>query len=341
MELNPLPTKSVQFSGLFDLQVNGFAGVDFNDPRLTEDTALRAIDALRATGVTRFLPTLISSSFEDFARCAKFWAELKHPAVAGIHMEGPYISAEDGPRGAHEREHIMKASLDDFQRRQGAACGQIRLVTLAPEIPGAIALTEYLVENEIVVSIGHTNASPQQIRDIIKAGATLSTHLGNGCASALPRHPNLIWEQLAADELFASFIVDGHHLSPATVKAMILAKRPDRSILVTDAMAAAGCAPGEYELAGQRVVLSKEGRVAPPGKPWLAGSALSLERAIGNTVKYTRLPLEQVLPMASAQAAACVGLETFGSVTADWDAKECRLTNLKISEPSNGQEKVL
>src|SRR5579859_1127029 len=144
----------VQFAGLFDLQVNGFAGVDFNDLRLTQDVALQAIDALRTTGVTRFLPTLISSSFESFAQCAKFWASMKHHAIAGLHMEGPYICPEDGPRGAHRREYIIAASINDFQKRQEAAYGQIRLVTLAPEVPGATALTEYLVQNQVVVAIG-------------------------------------------------------------------------------------------------------------------------------------------------------------------------------------------
>lgn len=322
----------IEFPGLFDLQVNGFGGVDFNNPLTTTEDVLRAIQAMRATGVTRFLPTLITSSFERFAKCAKTLTQTRHPAIVGIHMEGPYISPDDGARGAHPRGQVVAASIDDFARRQDAADGKIKLVTLAPEVSGAIRLIEHLVASGIRVAIGHTTASPEQIREAVKAGATLSTHLGNGCANPLPRHPNLIWEQLAADELFASLIVDGHHLPPATVKAMVRAKTLRRILLVTDAVAAAGCVPGNYELNGEPVVLSADGRVSQPGKPWLAGSALTLDRAVANTAKFTGLPIEEILPLASSQSAEYLGVQTCGRVTADWSADEFRLTNLKVAD---------
>jgi N-acetylglucosamine-6-phosphate deacetylase len=320
----------IEFPGLFDLQVNGFAGVDFTSPSVTPDDVRGAIEKMRLTGVTRCLPTLVTSTYERFAACAKTVNQTKHPAIAGIHMEGPYISPEDGPRGAHPRQHVVAASLDDFLRRQEAADGHIKLVTLAPEVPGAMELIEHLAGSGIRAAIGHTAASPEQIRAAVNAGATLSTHLGNGCATQLPRHPNFIWEQLAADELFASFIVDGHHLPPATVKAMVRAKTPQRTLLVTDAVAAAGCAPGNYELNGMRVILSEDGRVFQPGAPWLAGSAITLDRAVANTVKFTALTLEEVLPMASSQPAKYVGSEPSGRVTAEWNAVECRLSHLKV-----------
>jgi N-acetylglucosamine-6-phosphate deacetylase len=320
----------IEFPGLFDLQVNGFGGVDFTNPSVTPEEVWGAIEKMRLTGVTRCLPTLVTSSFERFAKCAKTLNLTQHPAIAGIHMEGPYISPEDGPRGAHPRQHVAVASVDDFLRRQEAAAGRIKLVTLAPEVPGAIELIEHLAGSGIRAAIGHTGASPEQIRAAVKAGATLSTHLGNGCAIQLPRHPNFIWEQLAADELFASVIVDGHHLPPATVKTMIRAKTPQRAFLVTDAVAAAGCVPGVYELNGQQVVLSADGRVAQPGAPWLAGSAITLDRAVANTVKFTGLTLEEVLPMASTQPANYVGDHAAGRVRAEWDAADCRLSNLKV-----------
>lgn len=322
----------IEFPGFFDLQVNGFGGVDFNHPRITQEEVHRAIMALRETGVTRLLPTLITSSFERFAKCARTLTQTLHPAIAGLHMEGPYIAPEDGPRGAHSRDYVLPASLDDFARRQEAAGGQIRLVTLAPEVAGAIRLIEHLAASGIRVAIGHTAASPAQIRDAVQAGATLSTHLGNGCASTLPRHPNLIWEQLASDGLHASLILDGHHLPPATVKTMIRAKTPGRVLLVTDAVSAAGCVPGAYELNGEQVILSEDGRVSQPGQPWLAGSALTLDCAVGNAVKFTGLPLEDVLPMASSQPARYIGLPTTGRATADWDAKECRMLNVRVIE---------
>lgn len=321
----------IEFPGFFDLQVNGFAGVDFNSPYMMPDDLLRAIKAIEATGVTRFLPTLITSSFEKFAACAKIVVQTKHPSIAGIHMEGPYISAEDGARGAHPLAHVARASVDDFARRQEAAGGMIRLVTIAPEVEGAIRLIEHLAPTDIRVAIGHTAASGEKIRDAISAGATMSTHLGNGCASTLPRHPNLLWEQLAADSLSASFIVDGHHLPAATVKAMFRAKTLARTLLVTDAIAAAGCPPGQYELNGELVVLSEDGRVSPPGKPWLAGSAITMDRAVSNTVKFTGLAIEEILPLASSRPAAYLGLETLGRVTATWDAENFHLSNIRIS----------
>src|SRR6187399_906961 len=155
----------IELPGLFDLQVNGFAGVDFNNPATTSDDVLRAIDRIRATGVTQFLPTLITSSFERFAQCAQTLRRTNHPAVAGLHMEGPYIAADDGPRGAHSRECIASASIDDFARRQDAAGGRIRLVTLAPEVPGTLALIEHLVSEGVRVGIGHTAATPERIRE--------------------------------------------------------------------------------------------------------------------------------------------------------------------------------
>lgn len=314
----------IEFPGFFDLQVNGFAGVDFNVP-CTPEQLQYAIEAQRKTGVTQFLPTLITSSFDNFASCARALVNFASDAMPGIHMEGPYISPEDGPRGAHPRAHVIAASIEDFKRRHDAASGKIVLVTLAPEVPNAIALIEYLVAANIKVAIGHTAATPEQIRAAIKAGATLSTHLGNGCANLLPRHPNFLWEQLATDELWASFIVDGHHLPATTVKAMMRAKTLERTILVTDAIAAAGCAPGVFELGGVTVELSADGRVAEPGKPWLAGSSLTMECAVANTVKFTGLPIDDVLPMASTRPANYLGLEPSGKVIADWDEVNCSL----------------
>jgi N-acetylglucosamine-6-phosphate deacetylase len=309
----------IESPGFFDIQVNGFGGIDFNAADLTVDRVHEAIERMRATGVTRCLPTLITSSFDRFARCARVLARANIEAIAGLHMEGPYLSSEDGPRGAHPREHVTAATVDDFNRRLDAAEGRIVLLTLAPEVAGAVALIELAVMAGVRVAIGHTAATPQQLADAIAAGATLATHLGNGCAQMLPRHPNVIWELLAADAVFASFIADGHHLPPATVKAMVRAKTVTRSILVTDAIAAAGCAPGRYTIGGVECDLAADGRVSLPGTPYLAGSALTLDRAIANAVRFTGLPIDEVLPMASTTPASYLGMTTVGRVTADWN----------------------
>ena len=319
----------LEFPGLFDLQVNGFAGIDFNAPGLTGEGLAEALERQRATGVTRCLPTLITSSFDRFARNARVIARSPDPAVAGIHMEGPYLSPEDGPRGAHPREHVTNATIADFDRRQEAADGRIVLVTLAPEAPGALSLIGHLVKGGVRVAIGHTGGTPQQVEDAISAGATLATHLGNGCAQMLPRHPNFIWTLLAADPVAASFIVDGHHLPAATVKGLVRAKGVDRSILVTDATSAAACGPGRYSI-GDVVCESREdGRVSLPGTPYLAGSSLTLDRAVANTVKFTGMPIDVVLRMASTIPALYLGVQTAGTVSAEWDGSELNVRSVE------------
>jgi N-acetylglucosamine-6-phosphate deacetylase len=316
-------TRTIECQGFFDLQVNGFAGVDFNDPLCTADDLARAIRALRATGVTRFLPTLITSTFEAFSRCARLLAACDDPAVAGLHMEGPYIAA--AARGAHTAEQIIAPSVEDFRRRQDAAGGRILLVTLAPELPGALALTEWLVSNGVRVAIGHSAASPDEIRAAVSAGATMSTHLGNGCPRDLPRHPNLIWEQLAADQLIAGLIVDGHHLAPSVVKTMVRAKTAARVVLVTDAVAAAGQPAGRYRLGDIDAELTADGRVLVRGTSTLAGAALTMDVAVGNTVRFTGMELTEVLPLASTIPAAYVGCTPDGRITASWDDDRCSL----------------
>jgi N-acetylglucosamine-6-phosphate deacetylase len=169
------------------------------------------------------------------------------------------------------------------------------------------------------------------VRDAIRAGATLSTHLGNGCAQMLPRHPNFIWEQLAADELVASIIVDGHHLPPATVKTMVRAKTPRRVVLVTDAIAAAGQPPGEYQLGAMTVRLDETGRVAVPGQPNLAGSALAMDRAVANTVRFAGVTLEDALAMASTQPADYLGVQPVGSLDLEWDPTAFTLRVVRVN----------
>ncbi len=318
----------VDFPGLFDLQVNGFGGVDFNDPACTPEDLHRAIVALRATGVTRFLPTLITGPDDRVDRCARVLAACADPAVAGIHLEGPYLAPDAA--GAHPRQHLALPSFDHFARRQEAAGGRIVLVTLAPELPGALALTERLVAAGVRVAIGHTAAGPDQIRDAVRAGATMSTHLGNGCPPVLPRHPNLLLEQLAADELTAALIVDGHHLPPSVVKVMVRAKSLARTILVTDATAAAGQRPGRFQLAGMDVELSGAGRVTLAGTDRLAGSALTLDAAVASTVRFTGCTLAEVWPLASTQPAAALGLAPAGRVIGRFDPGTFRLHIEKV-----------
>jgi N-acetylglucosamine-6-phosphate deacetylase len=304
-----------------DLQVNGFAGSDFNTPGVSSDDYARAIEALWKTGVTRFLPTIITAGHAEMCQCLRAAAQAGElsrigPSIAGIHLEGPWVSPNDGPRGAHPRQHVRAPDLAEFQRLQEAGGGRICLVTLAPEWPGALGFIAWLVEHGVHVAIGHTAATPAQIAEAVRAGARLSTHLGNGCAGMLDRHANPIWEQLACDELRASLIVDGHHLPPAVVKCMIRAKGAERVFLVTDASSPAGCVPGQYTLGEMPVDLTAPsgagnvGRVVLHGiePPRLAGSALRMDQAVANAVRFAGVTWEQALSMAGPQAAAAIGL---------------------------------
>jgi N-acetylglucosamine-6-phosphate deacetylase len=327
-----MPSTPLSSPGFCDLQVNGFAGVDFNDPATRPEEVAQAAAAMESTGVTAFLPTLISSSLAHFGQCAASVLASGAPGVLGLHMEGPYISPDEGPRGAHDPAAMMAASVDDFARRQEAADGRIRLVTLAPEVPGALDLIEQLVAAGVRVALGHTAASPETIVEAVRRGATLSTHLGNGCASTMPRHPNLLWEQLGQDGLHASFIADGHHLSASTLKAMVRAKTPARSLLVTDATAAAGAVPGEYTLGTRRIRLGADGRVTLLDGTRFAGSALTLDAAVGHVVRAAGIRVHEGLAMASTQPATYLGVAPRGMVHADWDdaAGRLRVTRLVV-----------
>src|SRR5689334_20672798 len=178
-----------------DLQVNGFTGVDFNDPRVGPPEYGQAVEMLWKTGVTRFFPTVITGAAEAMCSCLEAAARAAEtpvigPSIAGIHLEGPWISAADGPRGAHPKKHVRPPDRHEFRRFQQAAGGRIRLVTMAPEWDGAPSFITWLVEQGIYVSIGHTGATAAQIADAVRAGARLSTHLGNGCGEHQHRHHN-------------------------------------------------------------------------------------------------------------------------------------------------------
>ncbi|MCF3649413.1 N-acetylglucosamine-6-phosphate deacetylase [Synoicihabitans lomoniglobus] len=312
--------------GLFDLHVNGFAGIDYNLPDIGGEQLIQSFDAMRATGVTQCLPTIITSSREHFAACARNLVRSSDPMIAGLHMEGPYISPSDGPRGAHPLVSVTAASIEDFKHRQDAAEGKIKLVTLAPEVPGAMDLIGYLVENNVVVGIGHSAANAACIRDAVTAGATLSTHLGNGCSTQMERHANVIWPQLSHDELAACLIVDGFHLPREVVRTMVKAKGLERTILVTDAVAAAAAPPGEYSIGHVPVQLNAARKVTQIGATNLAGSALTLDDAVTRTCAWCDLSLQVVWPLASLRPAAAIGLEPTGTVTIEWDASTYALT---------------
>jgi N-acetylglucosamine-6-phosphate deacetylase len=305
-------------SGFIDLQVNGFAGADFNDSSTSHGDIDRAMRAIFSTGVTRFFPTVITGAPENMCGALSNLAAARESleygrAMEAFHVEGPYISPEDGPRGAHPKEWVRKPDLDEFRRMQDAAQGNIRMVTLAPEWPGALALIEQLSRQGVVASIGHTRATPEQIRDAVSAGARMSTHLGNAGAPSVPRRNNYLFAQLSDDRLAASFIVDGHHLADSFLKIALRAKGVERSVLVTDAAMPASCKPGRYTVGEVEVELHDDGRVTllsgrdlgkdNPGNPRLAGSALRMDHAISNVMRIADLSIAQAVTMATTNPA--------------------------------------
>lgn len=269
--------------GLVDLQVNGYKGTDFNDARLKKEGIEAVSKALLQVGVTSYFPTLITGDIEKTSVALKtihkaFGSKgLAASMIGGIHLEGPFISPERGPRGAHPKAHCIKPDLALVKRYQKDAGGLIRIITLAPELPGSASLIRGCLELGMVVAIGHTAASGDEIRMAVDAGATLSTHLGNGCHRVLPRHPNYIWDQLAEDRLYASMIADGFHL-PDQVLKVFKRSKGDKAILVSDSMPYAGLKAGVYDSpATGKVILTDEGKLHVEGKPdTLAGSAATL-----------------------------------------------------------------
>ena len=299
---------------LFDLQINGCMGRAFGSPDLCIDDIHLVVRQAAHHGISGLCPTLITGSF---AALSHGFATLRRACDddAGLgrtlpcfHLEGPYISPEDGPRGAHPRAHVRPPDLDEFRRWQDAAGGRIRLVTLSPEHDNALSFIEALSRAGVVVAIGHTAATPTRIRDAVRAGARLSTHLGNGSHAVLPRHDNYFWEQIADDDLWASVIADGHHLPPAILRAVVRTKTPARIVLTCDASSLAGLPPGRYAMWGQELEILPTGRIVVPGTPFLAGSGVFLDDCVSHLLGQGDVSLADALDMAGARPRALLGL---------------------------------
>lgn len=301
--------------GLVDLQINGHGGHDMNSLPLLPETLGRMIRAIWPEGVTTCFPTVITNSREAIAAAMRTIAQacendsIVREGIGGIHLEGPFISPEDGPRGAHDKRFVCACDWAPFQQWQEAAGGLIRLITLSPEWPGSCDFIERCVAAGVVVSIGHTAATPEQIADAVRAGARLSTHLGNAAHLMLPRHPNYLWEQLAQDDLWTTLIADGFHLPDQVLKVAMKVKG-ERAMLISDAVALSGMPPGEYATAvGGRVVLTAEGRLHLAENPkLLAGSVQMLRQGIEHLVRAGLASLAAAWDMASVGPARLMNL---------------------------------
>ncbi|TDW84162.1 N-acetylglucosamine-6-phosphate deacetylase [Kribbella pratensis] len=328
--------------GLVDIQLNGYGGLDVNDPSRPASELADLVRALWGQGVTTVYPTIISADDATTTTLVRRAATARATdsdvayGVPGLHLEGPYISSAEGARGAHDPAIIRDPDADEFDRWQAAAGGAIAIMTLAPERQGAIEFTRHLVQPSsgpaaargVVPSVGHSLATAADVHAFAAAGGRLSTHLGNGLPAQIDRHENPIWPQLTEDALTAGLIADGHHLPADTFAALVRAKGATRCVLTSDAAALAGCAPGDYRTAvGGAVTVGSDGSLRLQGTPYLAGSGASLLDCLRWATGPGGLPLETAVTMATTTPADLLGLHDRGRLDVGARADLVQLTS--------------
>ncbi len=327
----------MQSPGLFDLQVNGYAGVDFNDPALTADALDHALHAMLRAGVTQCLPTLITAGEDElraqFAALDRAVANSRLGAlmVPGYHLEGPFLNPRPGFHGCHPPAAMVPPDPALLERVTSGLRRPVLLLTLAPERDGADSVIRWAVGRDILVAIGHADAGSEVVARAVEAGARLSTHLGNGLPATLPKLDNPLIAQLAEDRLFASFIADGVHVPVPALRVMLRAKGLGRSVLVTDAVAAAAAPPGRYGFAGTPIDAAPDGSVRNQAGA-LAGSALRLDRAVAKVMRWGLCDLPSAAALASANPAGLLGRPAQGTVRWSGEAEvlACRLGELQV-----------
>ena len=284
----------------FDIQVNGYAGVDFCSDQLTADSLSQACTRLSEDGVDGILLTLITDSIDSLTKKLERICKFRESddaisrMVAGFHVEGPFLNSTPGYIGAHPPEAVVPANVDDSKRLLDAGGGLVRLVTLAPENDPGFQATRYLTDQGVTVSAGHCNPSIDQLRGAMDHGLCMVTHFGNGCPVQLPRHDNFLQRVLHfRDRLWICFIPDGAHIQFFALKNYLDLVGIERSIMVTDAISAARLGPGTYEISGMSVEVDKHGVARKPGSMNLAGSTITMPNVINN--------LKQVLGLDDAQ----------------------------------------
>lgn len=286
----------------FDLQVNGYAGFDFNSETLDEGTA-PAFEAmcqrLEQQGVT-ILATVITDTVavieQRLQRLAKLYraSAVAQRVIRGIHLEGPFLNPNPGFRGAHPVDSITTTNTITMQRFLDAADGLLRLVTLAPEQDPGMKVTRMLVARHIAVAAGHTDASLDQLKAAIDAGLSLFTHLGNGCPGTLPRHDNIIQRALSLHrELWLCFIADGHHIPFFALKNYLELVGLERTIVVTDCMVAADLGPGRFQFGRWDLTIGEDLVARSPDNSHLVGAVITMPQTLTNLTNQLELTLPQ------------------------------------------------
>ena len=329
---------------LFDIQVNGFGGRTCSLASAEKKDGLAYIGRImREVGVGWWIPTITTAGRDALENAFRYCGEAldEDPdtaaSIPGLHLEGPYISPRDGPRGAHQSEHVRPPDWTEFQRLQELCGGRILYVTLSPESEGAMDFIRKCVGSGVVVSIGHSDLDRDTLARAVDAGATMSTHLGNGAHDMIQRHNNYIWYQLACRQTYASFIADGHHLPRECLYSMVRAKGLDLSIVTSDCMELGGLKPGVYEFSSGSVEKLPSGRVNAVGSPNLAGSADHLLHCVNMVIRMAKLSQAEGWRLGSLQPANMLGL---GDRLGLEPGKEASLTLYRLVEPDDRIEVV-
>jgi N-acetylglucosamine-6-phosphate deacetylase len=287
--------------GFVDLQVNGYRGIDFSGPDLTEESCIHACRELLDHGTIAFLPTIITNCRENYRRNLPILGSVVGQAefsnkLLGIHVEGPFISDQPGAIGAHNPDWAQNPDIGYLKEMQQWANGHIKLVTIAANLPGAEEFTTYAVKKGIIVSLGHQLPTSQDLCRLAKAGARILTHLGNGMPAQTHRHENQIFLGIAEDSLFAMLIPDGHHLPSYVIKSIIRGKGVDRIVVTSDASAVAGLEPGRYKTLGHAVIiLDNTGRVYDPESDLLAGSSATMLECMNHLASLDLLTTQELI----------------------------------------------
>lgn len=306
-------TGGTSIPGLVDLQINGYRDVDFSGADLTGAAFARSCRELLAAGTTAFLPTLITSPMELYKRNLPLIAAVAQQnefqdRVLGIHLEGPFLSPQEGARGAHNPDWMKRPNIDAFKRMVDWAGDTVRLLTLAADLDGAEELARYATSQGITVSLGHQMAGEGDLDRLVAAGAKALTHLGNGVPALLSRHHNPLWAGLGNDDLAAMIIADGHHLPASMLKTIIRTKGPENCIVVSDASPLAGLPAGEYESMGARVVLEESGRLHNPATGYMAGSSATLLTCANHLAALGLVSVKELIGMVFDNPLKLIGI---------------------------------
>jgi N-acetylglucosamine-6-phosphate deacetylase len=287
--------------GWIDLQVNGYDGVNFSDPSLTMSDIEKVSILLLEKGTIAYCPTLISSSLDAYKHNLTLISKAMDihetgAKILGVHLEGPFINPEKGYRGIHREENILSPSIEIYNQLKKWSRNKIALITLAPELPGAIELINHIKEGDkTIVSIGHSKAGENTIQQAVKKGVQAATHVGNGLPDLIPRHDNPIWPLLADDELFGLFITDGFHLPKELVKTCLRAKGASKFIVTSDLIHIGGKKPGNYLINDSPVVLEPNGHLHVQDSSQLAGSASSMMECMNFLASIGELTVEELI----------------------------------------------